>query len=372
MRVLITGARAPVAIEWASIFNRQGHQVFMTDSLSYPLGSFLKYVERYIKTSSPRFAHESYQNDILKIIDTYGIDMVIPTCEEVFFLAELAKQNPSIDWLLPEAELLFRLHNKLKVFDVLQGLPGVRLPKTKLVTSNDDVIIDNTTILKPLYSRFGNQVIRNLSQKSVAEIEITTDIPWVQQQKIDGQPICNYALFEEGVLKVHQAYLPKYCVNNSAATAFLPIYDQVIERFMIEFGQRYCFHGQVSFDFIQSTNGLYVIECNPRATSGLHIVAPYCKTSRPYFTFNVPKINKLHHLGTTTLIAAGILSLFSPRVWRDYARGMNTIKCHRKYLLPHAQICSLFELCKIAKKQRISLSQATTYDIEWNDKAQDL
>lgn len=367
MRVLITGARAPVAIEWATIFSRQGHQVIMTDSLSQPLGSFLGSIERYIPTTSPRFSFADYQKQILNIIEQYKVDMVVPTCEEVFYLTKIVQLKPEIDWLMPDSEILLALHNKLSVFNVLNGLPEVSFPVTQLITRREHVTLNKYTVLKPLYSRFGNQVIRDVSLNALSGIEFTAKAPWVQQQKICGQPICNYALFERGKLRVHQAYVPKYCVNKSAATAFKPIEDTSIERFIRAFGQRFSYHGQVSFDFIRDKSGLYIIECNPRATSGLHIVAPFCLTTSPRFEFSVPKINQLHHLGPAMLVAGGIPSIFSQTVWRDYVSGKYAMKPHRKALPAFAQIFSLLELYKISKKQRISLSQATTYDIEWNN-----
>ncbi|ASA54697.1 carboxylate--amine ligase [Vibrio gazogenes] len=370
MQVLITGARAPVALEWANIFCRQGHRVIMTDALKQPLGSFLKQIEGYIQTSSPRFSFADYQTQILDIIDQFDIDMVVPTCEEVFFLAEIVKQRPHVNWFMPDAELLLVLHNKLTVFDALSGLPNVVLPATHLVTDRYDVECGPETVLKPVYSRFGAQVICDVTPPALAQINISADVPWVQQQKIAGQPICNYALFENGQMQIHQAYRPRLCVNQSAASAFQPIDDPAIEQFMRAFGQRFGYHGQVSFDFIRDPHGLYVIECNPRATSGLHLVAPFCQSVMPQFVFSEPKLASLYHLGAMVFLAGGMASLFRYQTWQGYFSGKNIMQRHHKELSIFAPVLSFSELYRQAKKHRISLSQASTYDIEWNGPGQ--
>ena len=72
MFVLVTGARAPVAIEWANLLTRLGHSVILTDSLDKPLGAYCQHIEQYIKTHSPRFNFTHYQSEILVIIDQIG------------------------------------------------------------------------------------------------------------------------------------------------------------------------------------------------------------------------------------------------------------------------------------------------------------
>ncbi|MBO0180610.1 carboxylate--amine ligase, partial [Vibrio parahaemolyticus] len=88
------------------------------------------------------------------------------------------------------------------------------------------------TVLKPVYSRFGGQVIRDVTTQSISAATISPLFPWVQQQKIQGTPVCTYAIFEHGELKAHQAYVPKYCVNSSAASAFQPISCKRLDRFI--------------------------------------------------------------------------------------------------------------------------------------------
>lgn len=365
MRVLITGARAPVAVEWAGIMHRHGHQVFLTDALSKPLGSFLHYI-KYIPTPSPRFNYVDYQSAILNIIDQYNIDMIIPTCEEIYYLAGFVQQRPEVNWLMPDTELLYQLHNKYHVFGHLQGSPHIRLPDTRIITHPAQIHINSTTILKPLYSRFGSHIIRNVTVKAVESIEVSEHCPWVQQQKICGLAICNYAIFEFGKLKAHQVYRPQYCINDSAASAFQPIQNESIESFTQAFGQKLNYHGQISFDFITQSEDIFVIECNPRATSGLHIIAKECSSSYPQFKFSPTEKKTLHHLGSTMLFAPSIRNLLHPRAWQDYFSGINVMKNHKQHLPFYAQTSCLLELVRRAITHRQNLVRTSTFDIEWN------
>ncbi|WDZ72373.1 hypothetical protein PWW31_16625 [Vibrio harveyi] len=236
MRILITGARAPVALEWAAMCMNHGHDVVLTDSLAQPLGAFLRGIEHYVKTASPRFSFPTYQQQILNLLTQQRIDMVIPTCEEVYYLAHIAQQCPRVHFFLPNSTLLRLLHNKFTVFDQLRDLPEISLPKTHLVTDKHDIEIDAGSVLKPVYSRFGGEVIRDITRQSISTLTMSTQHPWVQQEKIHGAPICNYAIFEHGQMRAHQAYLPKNCVNGSAASAFQPVFDDRLDAFMTAFG----------------------------------------------------------------------------------------------------------------------------------------
>lgn len=364
MRILISGARAPVALEWAAICMSHGHDVILTDSLRKPLGSFLRGINGYVCTASPRLNFPAYRQHVLELITTYQIEMIIPICEEVYYLAQIAEQAPDVNFFLPNKALLYALHNKFTVFGQLQGLPEISIPETHLITDMDHVQSCGNTILKPVYSRFGGQVIRDVNKPTLSDIVISTNMPWVQQEKITGTPVCNYGIFEHGILKAHQAYLPKSSINGSAASAFQPIEHARIKTFMAAFGLRHHFHGQVSFDFIESGKHIYVIECNPRATSGLHIIASQCTQLSPNIEFTTQTKNKLHHLGPVSLVAEGVSSLIETGTWRDWWNGVNVMTRHR--LQFGGQLLSLLELCYLAKQANGNWSAASTFDIEWN------
>ncbi len=365
-RILITGARSPVAVDWAQCLMKQNHQVIMTDCSRFPLGRFLKGIKGYLKTPSPKQAFAKYRTAILDIIDSRQIDIIIPTCEEVFYLAKLKAERPDINWFMPDSGLLYRLHNKMQVFDTLTDLPHIKRPKTELIISTQQLHPDPASILKPVYSRFGTDIIRNITSDAIATMDVSTSSPWVKQQKLNGRSICLYALFCNGKLIAHQSYLPRYCVNNSAATYFEPVSDNRMEAFLAKFGTKHRFHGQVSFDFIEQKDELYVIECNPRATSGLHLMTEQLNWDNEGLEKMIAQPLKAKHMGFTMLLSAGPQSFLSKKSWQDYYSAPCAIDCNRYPVSGCGITLSSLELLSNAIRQKRSLSAATTFDIEWN------
>ncbi len=365
-RILITGARSPVAVDWAQCLMNQGHQVTMTDCSRFPLGRFIKGIEGYLRTPPPKQYFDGYCTAVLDIIDSRQIDIVIPTCEEIFYLAKLKAERPDTHWFMPDFNLLHTLHNKKQVFDALTGLLQIRLPKTELITSKKQLQQDSDWILKPVYSRFGTEVIRNITTEAIAGIDVSAHTPWVRQQKLNGRPICLSALFCDGKLIAHQSYLPRYCVNGSAATWFEPVSDCRIQPFLEAFGTKHRFHGQVSFDFVEDDNELYVIECNPRATSGLHLLTDQLIWKNNGLEQVTTKQPEAKHLGSAMLMSGGLRSFFSKQSWQSYLSATCAIDCTRYPVSSFGIILSSFELLFNAVRKKRSLSSVTTFDIEWN------
>lgn len=273
MDILITGARSPAALEWARICMKSGHRVWLADSFKWPISRYLKGIAGYLQAPPPRTNPIAYTQALEAIITGKNIQLIIPTCEEIFYLSKSRRDiTAQAEWFMPEDSLLFTLHNKFLSIDFLKNIGEIAVPQTQLCVSTEDVVYSNDSILKPVYSRFGQHVIRTIDPKVVSGLDISKKYPWVQQQRIVGNPLCNYALLDQGKLIAHYAYRPKYCLNGAAATYFEQYHDERLQEFIIQFGKRTKFHGQVAFDFIEHNGLLYVIECNPRATSGIHLM----------------------------------------------------------------------------------------------------
>ena len=86
MRVLITGARAPVALDLIRRFHRHGYQVFACDCNRAALGYFSNRVKKSFRVPSPRDSAARFIDALQKITTQHEIELIIPTCEEVFIL----------------------------------------------------------------------------------------------------------------------------------------------------------------------------------------------------------------------------------------------------------------------------------------------
>ena len=365
MKILITCPRAPVSIEWIRIFNRAGHEVILVDSVSFPIAKYYKKTQ-FIKIASPRLDFENYKKEMLELIAE--VDWVIPNCEDIFFLTQvrdsIEKENISTDtfFFMPKSELLFELHHKFEFFKHLNE--HVKFPNTRLLTEVSQISIDKNSIIKPVFSRFGRSVIREVSKENIENIEVTEAYPWVQQERIVGKAICNYALILNGELLAHVAYRPKYLLNGAAATYFEPYVDERLEKFVEQFAKESNYTGQVAFDFIDNGQDLYVLECNPRATSGLHILSEGLTFESGTFTYE-EKQRWAYRVGTTLYSLFGLKALFKGEftvLVQDFKRAKDVLEDVSLY----GQSMSMFGMLQRAVWHRKDVTSASTFDIEFD------
>lgn len=362
MKILITCPRAPISIEWIKIANRGSHQVILVDSLGYPISKFYKNTT-YVKIPSPKINFKGYQQEMEKLF--LVIDMVIPNCEDIFFLSKL-KDSTTADVLffMPDTKLLFTLHHKFEFFSLLNS--HIKIPKSKLIKSKKDIKLTEETVLKPVYSRFGRDVIRDVNLKSIKHIKITSENPWVQQKFIHGVAICSYAICEYGKVVSQVVYKPMYLLNQAASTYFEYYEDTRCEAFIIEFAKTNNYHGQVAFDFIDDGNHIYVIECNPRATSGLHLVSDSIAIGSDGRLYKESEISKKsYRVGVSLYLLFGLKALLNGgflKLYNDYKKAKNILDG-----LPfYSQFLSLYEMIKRAIIYKRPVTSASTFDIEYD------
>ena len=86
-RILITGARAPAALHLARALAASGHEVHAADTLSQPLTKASRTVARYHRLPPPSEEPEAFADALGDLVASVRPSHVIPTCEEVFYLA---------------------------------------------------------------------------------------------------------------------------------------------------------------------------------------------------------------------------------------------------------------------------------------------
>ncbi|WP_418178888.1 hypothetical protein ACNSOO_07795 [Aliarcobacter lanthieri] len=256
MKILITCPRAPISIEWIKIAKQSNYDVILVDSLDYPIGIFYDKKIPYFKVASPKIDFKTYEKQMKELF--LEVDIVIPNCEDIFFLSKIKdKINSKVLFFMPSNKLLFELHNKFIFHRYLNN--HIRIPKTKLITKKEDIKEDINTILKPIFSRFGRDVIREVTKEKTKNIYISKDFPWVQQEYIRGFSLCNYAICQNGEVISHVIYKPKYLLNQAASTYFEYYEDKRIANFIKEFAKDTNYTGQVAFDFIDDEKDIYIL-----------------------------------------------------------------------------------------------------------------
>ena len=373
MNILITSPRAPAVLDWMRVF-ADADETVLCDSLRFPLAAFAARRNprvRYCRIPPPRYDFAGYAAAMRGLVAE--ADFVVPTCEDIFYLAHVPLPESEREKLfMPPRTLLLGLHDKWRFFDYLPRDTAVRLPHTRRLASADDIdwAAAGRSVFKPVYSRFGRRVLVSPRPDALENLHISAAEPWVQQQRIAGKPLCSYAVCERGRVAAQVVYDPMYLVNGSASTYFRRADEPRIHDFVTEFAAKNAFHGQAAFDFIDDGRGIYVIECNPRATSGIHLLAGALSYSGSLksWQFNPERVQ------TNAAVSKKMWRLFAwqarrektcREVWADYAAARDVLAD----ISARDLALSMGELAWIAWRKGIALSDASTADIEWNGDA---
>lgn len=381
-RVLITGARAPAALDLARAFAAAEREVHLADCRtvwSARLSRAPKSTPRY---ASPVRHPDRFAEDIAGLIDRLDPDLVVPTCEEVFHLARAALTQPQLAAVLatPPLETLTTLHSKHR-FMALCAEAGVAVPTTWRVDSPqslDDLPDPSTLVFKPEFSRFGVEAVIRPRRDALERIRPRPERPWVAQQFVAGAEASFYAVARSGRLTAFCSYRSTWRTRGGAGYAFAPLEPETHEA-LREIADRLAAHvadGQFACDAIIDQDGRpWVIECNPRATSGVHLFGRDPRLAEAFTgggaCFDVTGFTPRHLapalwlLGLPAALREGQL-----RDWRDARRDGQDVVTAPADAGPLAG--ALIDSAGFGLEAALSgrpLAAAMTADIEWNGAA---
>ena len=370
MKIMITGTRAPAALDLIRTLNAQGHIVFSADSMRFPLSRFSNCVSKHIRLPSPNRNLIQYKDALIQAIIKHKIDWLIPTCEEIFFISRFHEELSQYCLLFLEPlEKLKNLHNKYDIMSLIQEC-DILIPETTLLNSNKDKknLKNVPLVIKPVYSRFASFVLIKPSQKQIDAL--TIDKPYVAQEFIEGKEFCVYSLAQKGKLIARAAYHPKYTAGAGAGIYFEPAHPKDLDVFLEKIIAKINFTGQISFDFIENSNGLYVLECNPRATSGLHLLVD--KINWQEALNGIPQITALStqpKMLKFAMLSYELKALLSPNAkafFSDYKQAQDVLNHPKDGWMHLKSIVSIMEICYRGLRFRKNFKNAATDDIEWN------
>ena len=189
--IIVTGARAPSALHLARLFHCAGHRVILADTFRYPISRATRMKDCYVRLPSPRQSFSDYAVAIADLVARESPDLIVPTCEEVFFLAAV-RDRRGIDMPLfaPDFDLLAKVHNKADFAEMAAGL-GADPPRTWRLNCCEDLSGLSTPagalVFKPAWSRFGSRVLIRPSEADIQKLRPTEADPWVAQAYLPGE-----------------------------------------------------------------------------------------------------------------------------------------------------------------------------------------
>ena len=375
--VLITGARAPVALHLARLFHGAGWRAVLADTPARPLSAASRFVAAYHRLPPPRFAPQAYGDAVEALVLRERPSLVIPTCEEIFYLASVWQERTlDAPLLAPPHALLQTVHNKFAFIELCRRY-GLAVPQTRLLTRSEDLEAirpeAGKLVFKPVWSRFASRVLIAPSIRELAMISPTPQAPWVAQERLTGTELSAYAVAKAGRIVALSLYHSPYRAGKGAGIYFRPVEDAAATHFIHRFVEQSGWTGQISFDLMRLDDGRVLpLECNPRATSGLHFfrnASPFVAALCGEGDDVLPDLTRPQ----TVRLAMWIYGLKDALRGHALARFRADLRAADEimdwpgdHLSATRQVLSLVEIAGLALRERISLQQASTRDIEWN------
>ena len=361
--VLVTGARAPVALEVARSFRALGWRVHLADSVDATAARWARPAFLVHRLPPPRRAFAAFRDALARLVKATEARLVVPTCEEVFYLAAAA---PRAALFAPSLDLLRTLHSKAD-FIALAASAGVDVPATRRVTDAAALagVAPADVVLKPEFSRFAAATLVRPTRRAIAKVRPTPTHPWVVQDHVAGEELCLWTAARDGRLTGHALYRPTLRHGRSAAFAFQAVDWPPAIAMAARIAAATGMTGHLSFDLIRTPDGRAVpIECNPRAVSGVHLLDGTMLARAILGEAQPPPVaGTRRHL----LPAMAVLGAAAPRrtlaAWRE---GRDAIGRPGDRWPAVGAMVDAARFAALGLSRRRSPTRQTTADIEWN------
>lgn len=376
-RILLTGGRSPITLDLARQLSYSGHTVFVAESTPWHITRFSNSVKNSFVVPSPRFDLKGFIDKLVSIVEEEAIDFLLPVFEEVLYVSRgLARFPESCTVFASPFEVLHELHNKWSYVQLVKKL-GINAPETTLIRSLEELHAFPLTkphALKAAYSRASQSVFKLAAGKALPTPTIDAHNPWILQEWLEGERFCSYSIACQGKLKAHGSYPVRFTVDGNSCITFEPVYHQGIEDWVERFVSLTNYTGQISFDFFDvPERGLLTIECNPRATSGVHLFRGRDRLDMAFFDKNSSLIRPQPN--SKKQIATGMLMYG----WREFNKAphlgsfLGTLARTKDVVFELKDPVPLFSQLFLFPRfvvQSYSLKKSIpavfTHDIDWN------
>jgi hypothetical protein len=275
--VLLTLGRLPKALDLARGFAAAGWRVIVAEPFNWHLTRVSRAVHRSYQVTAPSVNARAYQLDLLRIVHIEQVELIVPVSEEILHVAALHGQLPDgVRLHAPQQLQLLALHDKRRFIE-LCGHYGVSAPETALLGESAATALAaaHDHVIKPVFSCSG----RGLQLRTQGQPLPSADPlqPQVVQRQLKGPLLSTFTLAHSGRARLTVVYRAAV-LSGSVAVCFERVTEaDPVHAKVLDWVQRFvaaadC-SGFISFDLIDDAQaGISGIECNPRATSGLHFV----------------------------------------------------------------------------------------------------
>lgn len=271
--VLLTLGRLPKALEVARALQGAGCRVIVAEPFKRHLTGASLAVARSVVVTSPVQDREAYLRELSGLAVAEGASLILPVSEEILHASMLRDRLPAGIRLaaMPHGTLL-ALHDKLSFVAVCRAA-GVAAPATFALGDPRAVELARhaRTVVKPIFSCSG----RGVRFLAAGEALPSADEPALVQEFCAGRLLSTFTLARAGLPRITVTYRGAV-MQGTVAVCFERIdTPPEVDAWVAAMVRHTAFDGFISFDLVEDGQGVIRgIECNPRATSGIHFVEP--------------------------------------------------------------------------------------------------
>lgn len=273
--LLLTLGRLPKALDIARAFAAADWRVIVAEPFRLHLAGASSAVAASFQVTAPRQDRAAYLRELADIVAREKVDLVIPVSEETLHAAHLRDLIPaSVGLFTMPPPLVLALHDKHSFIDHAQSL-GLDVPETAMLGDPAGAALAEagSVVVKPVFSCSGRGV-RILAAGAALPAPDPAD-PAIVQRFVPGTVFSTCSIAQAGRTIATVVYRGGI-MSGTVAVSFVRIpHQKAIETWVEKFVAATSYTGFISFDFVVDHEGhAFAIECNPRATSGLHFLHP--------------------------------------------------------------------------------------------------
>lgn len=268
--VLLTLGRLPKALDLARGFAKAGCRVLVAEPYGWTLAGASRHVAQEFKVPPPSAGKAAYLAALREIVVREGVDLVVPVSEETMHVAHLAGMLPEgVRLFTMPPEAVIALHDKAGFVKAALAM-GLTVPASAALGSAEAAALaaGGPVVVKPVFSCSGNGVRILRSGEPLPPADPAA--PAVVQRFVTGREHSTCTIAQSGRVVATMVYRGAV-MSGSVAVAFERVVMPAIDAWVAQFVAESRWSGFISFDFIVDAAGVpHAIECNPRATSGVH------------------------------------------------------------------------------------------------------
>lgn len=365
--VLLTLGRLPKGLDIARSFAAAGCRVVVAEPFRRHLVGASRSVAKSVPVTPPCAGKRAYLADLLRVVREEGVGLVVPVSEETMHVAFLRAHLPAeVQIFTAPPERLLPLYDK-QGFVRAAAEAGLRVPETHLLGTREAAALAarQDVVVKPVHSA-GGRGLRILRRGAPLPRESTAH---VVQAFVPGRVHSSCGIAREGRLLANAIYRGVMFAG-SVAIVFervtdAPAVEEWIARFVAASGHT----GFISFDLILDEAGaVWGIECNPRATSGIHFfrtedIAPAILHGAPV---RMAETMVMQQFYSTLTALTGVMFR------RGYFRTLRTLLGTRDVTwswrdpLPFLTMTwTTWPLIRLALARRVPFGEVATLDVGW-------